>query len=51
MRTIYSRHFRRNYAKAPPHVRRMFHRKLALLLQNLHHPSLRAKRYDETRGI
>jgi hypothetical protein len=39
------------YAGAPRDIQRAFDRKLALLLQNLRHPSLRAKKYDEARDI
>ncbi|MBI2624167.1 hypothetical protein HYW67_01575 [Candidatus Parcubacteria bacterium] len=51
MRPHFSEGFVRSYANAPAHVQRAFDRKLTFLLQNLHHPSLRAKKYDETRGI
>lgn len=43
--------FERSYANAPLHVQKLFDRKLALLVQNLRHPSLRAKKYDEARDI
>lgn len=39
------------YAGAPRDIQRAFDRKLVLLLQNLRHPSLRAKKYDEARDI
>jgi mRNA-degrading endonuclease RelE of RelBE toxin-antitoxin system len=45
MRLAFSPHFRRSYRKAPPPVRRAFDKQSALLLQNLHHPSLHAKKY------
>jgi mRNA interferase RelE/StbE len=51
MRISYSELFRRSYESAPPQIQRAFDRRLTLLLQNLRHPSLRAKKYDETRGI
>ncbi len=51
MRVIYSERFRRSYESAPPHIQRAFDRKLVLLLQNFRHPSLRTKKYEETRGI
>ena len=47
MNLIRTIHFERNYAKAPQQVQRAFDRQSSLLLQNLHHPSLRAKKYDE----
>ncbi len=39
------------YAEAPEAIQRALDRKLALLLQNLRHPSLRAKKYDAARDI
>ena len=51
MRPHFSERFLRSYESAPPHIQRAFDRKLALLLQNLRHPSLRTKKYDEARGI
>jgi hypothetical protein len=43
--------FDRDIADAPPIIQRAFQKQLALLLGNLRHPSLRAKKYDESRGI
>jgi hypothetical protein len=43
--------FERNYAKAPQQVQRAFDKQSSLLLQNLHHPSLRAKKYDASLGL
>jgi bifunctional DNA-binding transcriptional regulator/antitoxin component of YhaV-PrlF toxin-antitoxin module len=40
----------RNYAKASQEVQRAFDKQSLLLIQNLHHTSLRAKKYDESRG-
>ena len=37
--------------EAPPAVRRAFFKQVGFLEQNLHHPSLRAKKYDEARDI
>jgi len=51
MRAIFSERFKRSYEAAPWRIQRAFDRRLALLLQSLRHPSLRAKRYDEARGI
>ena len=39
----------RRYADAPLPVRVAFDRKAVLLAQNLRHPSLRAKKYDQAR--
>ena len=41
----------RDYAGAPASVRKAFDKQAKLLIENLHHPSLRAKKYDETRDI
>ena len=51
MNLIRTAHFERNYAKAPQQVQRAFDKQSSLLLQNLHHPSLRAKKYDESLGL
>lgn len=36
-------------AAAPPPVRKAFYKQLAFLERDLHHPSLHAKKYDESR--
>lgn len=41
----FSKHFLRNYDKAPAQIRKAFDKQSALLLQDLHHPSLHAKKY------
>lgn len=51
MRLILTERFGRSYDDAPPGVRRAIDRHLALLAENLRHPSLRSKKYDESRGI
>jgi len=48
MRLLRSVRFERSYARAPQLVRRSFDKQSLLLLQNLHHPSLRAKKYSES---
>ncbi len=40
-----------DYAKAPETIQRVFDRKIILLLQNLRHSSLHAKKYDEARDL
>jgi mRNA interferase RelE/StbE len=35
----------------PPAIRKAFRKQLQFLSDNLHHPSLRAKKYDETRDL
>jgi plasmid maintenance system killer protein len=51
MKLFRTTHFERNYAKAPQEVQRAFDKQSWFLLQDLHHPSLRAKKYDESRGL
>jgi hypothetical protein len=51
MRAVYAKRFLESYASAPPDVQRAVDRRVALLLENLRHPSLRAKKYDEARDI
>ncbi len=51
MRLDYAPQFLRSYAKSPARVQRVFQKQVGLLLQNLRHPSLRAKKYDEARDI
>ena len=51
MKARFSPQFDRSYAAAPVQIQRAVDRKVALLLQNLRHPSLRAKKYDEARDI
>jgi hypothetical protein len=51
MKLLPTAHFERNYAKAPQAVQRAFDKQSLLPLSELHHPSLRAKNYDESRGI
>jgi mRNA interferase RelE/StbE len=51
MRLSFTPRFQRQYKKTPGQVQRTFDKQSALLLQDLHHPSLRAKKYDEARDI
>jgi mRNA-degrading endonuclease RelE of RelBE toxin-antitoxin system len=51
MRAVYAKRFLESYASAPPDDQRAVDRRVALLLENLRHPSLRAKKYDEARDI
>ena len=46
-----SERLRKSYEAAPPQVRRAFDKQSRFLLENLNHPSLRAKKYDESRGV
>ncbi len=51
MRFDYSPQFLRMYDDAPAPIQKSFDKKLELLLQNLRHPSLRAKKYDEAQDL
>ncbi len=50
MKLLRTKHFGRSYAKAPNAIQRAFDKQSSFLLKNLHHPSLRAKKYDERKG-
>jgi hypothetical protein len=41
----------RAFFKAPPAVQKAFLKQIELLSENLRHPSLRAKKYDESQGL
>jgi len=51
MYLFYTERFRRSYADAPLRVQRQCDKQLLHLAQDLRHPSLRAKKYDEARDI
>ena len=51
MNASFTPHFQRNYQKLPKEIQAAFDKQLVLLLQNLRHPSLRAKKYDEARDL
>ena len=51
MRAFFTPHFQRSYATLPAAVQRAFEKQLALLLENLRHPSLRAKKYNDRTGV
>lgn len=51
MHLQFSERFHRSYAKTPLAVRRAFRRRAAFLLRDLRHPSLRAKKYDESLDV
>jgi mRNA-degrading endonuclease RelE of RelBE toxin-antitoxin system len=51
MKLDYTERFIRSLEDAPPQVQKAFYKQSVLLLQNLRHPSLRAKKYDEARDI
>jgi hypothetical protein len=47
MTASYSKRFLKQYAVAPLPVRKAFDKQASLLLRNLNHPSLHAKKYNE----
>jgi hypothetical protein len=51
MRLFYTERFRQNYADAPAVIQKRCDKQLAFLVQDIRHPSLRAKKYDELRNI
>ena len=51
MQVEYTPYFRRKFAKFPTIVQRKFQKQLTLLLRDIRHPSLRAKKFDETEDI
>jgi len=51
MKILYSPHFARSYRKAPAAIRQAFVKQSLLLLQNLRHPSLHAKKYEESADL
>jgi mRNA-degrading endonuclease RelE of RelBE toxin-antitoxin system len=51
MRVLFSEQFTRSFKEASERVRRDFGKQLGFLLNNLRHPSLQTKKYDEARDI
>jgi len=51
MKLVRSIRFERSYAKAPQRVQRAFDKQSLLLVENLSHPSLHAKKYDEANDL
>jgi hypothetical protein len=49
MDVVFTARFERSYRDAPIRVKRAFEKQLAFLLENLRHPSLHAKKYDNER--
>ena len=46
-----SQRFDREYAALPKILQRKVEKQVRLLVENIRHPSLRAKKYDETKDI
>lgn len=51
MKAIYTPHFRKNFKSLAKEVKNKFKKQIKFLLKDIRHPSLRAKKYDEKRGI
>ncbi len=51
MRVVFTNPFLRRFKKLPEVTKRKFEKQLVFLLKNVRHPSLHAKKYDETRSI
>ena len=51
MQLNFTPHFSRSFSKAPFEIQKIFNKKSLLLLASLRHPSLRAKKYDESLGL
>lgn len=51
MKLIYAGRALDALEEAPPSVRKAFYKQVRLLDENLRHPSLRAKKYDEARDL
>ena len=49
MKRVLTERARESYVEAPPAVRKAFDKQAKLLEQKLRHPSLRAKKYDESK--
>jgi mRNA-degrading endonuclease RelE of RelBE toxin-antitoxin system len=47
----YSERFQKSFRRAPASVQKAFAKQAGFLLENLQHPSLRAKKYDEANNI
>lgn len=50
MDIAYTAHFKRNLQKVPDVIKTKFKKQVSFLLGNMHHPSLRVKKYEETTG-
>ncbi|MDP2641305.1 MAG: hypothetical protein Q8P39_02050 [Candidatus Yanofskybacteria bacterium] len=51
MRYSFTAPFQKQFRFLPPETQTKFWKQLRFLLRDIRHPSLRAKRYDETREI
>jgi mRNA-degrading endonuclease RelE of RelBE toxin-antitoxin system len=51
MELFYTERFLKSLADAPQQVQKTFYKQAQFLTQNLRHPSLRAKKYDEANDV
>ncbi|HEY3130674.1 MAG TPA: hypothetical protein VGL91_14545 [Acidobacteriota bacterium] len=51
MKRHYTERFLRSLSEAPPAIQKAFDKQAKLLVGNIRHPSVRAKKYDEARDI
>lgn len=51
MKYFTTAHFDREFRELTPLIRKAFQKQIQLLLGNLLHPSLHAKKYDEASGV
>lgn len=51
MKVIYGSKFKKNLDKFPEFIQKKADKQITYLSSNLLHPSLRAKKYDKSRGI
>lgn len=51
MKYSFTTKFIRSFGKFPKTIQEKFEKQLAYLLEDLKHPSLHAKKYDEEKGI
>ena len=51
MKLDYTPKFKKNFKKFPKEIRDKFYKQASFLSENLRHPSLHSKKYDEPKGI
>jgi len=51
MKVLFTERALRSYANAPEVIQSSIDKQIRLLSENLRHPSLRAKKYDESKNI
>lgn len=51
MKVFYSPEFKDALTRCNPEIKKKLYKQVGYLSQNLRHPSLHAKKYDETKGV